>query len=100
MILSVFSPRLGAFLFFVIFLKQIVWGAFQNIAKRLHILKFDAVCLVVDHFVEILIAKTQLNIKPVFRFALLFEYFQDAELHYITSTLYYVKIIYRKPLDK
>ena len=58
--------------------EQIVGCTLQNVAKCLQILKFDPVCLIVDHLVEILIAESQLNVQPVFGLSLLFQYLQYA----------------------
>ena len=46
----------------VIFLKQIVGGAFQNVTERLQIIKLNAACLIVYDLIKILIAETQLNV--------------------------------------
>ena len=59
-----------------VFLKQVVRGALKDIAYRLKIFKLYALGLVIDYLIEILIAQSKLNIKPIFRFSLLFQYFK------------------------
>ena len=77
----------------MIFLKKIVWGAFEYVADSLKIIKFDPACLVLDYAAEILIAQPKLNVKPIFRFALFVKDIKDSQSHYITPTLYNVLII-------
>ena len=66
--------RSAFLLYLIIFLKQIVRGALQNIADRLEIIKFDAVRFVIDDPVKVLIAQPQLDIKPILCFTLFFQY--------------------------
>ena len=59
-----------SFLFFAVFFKEVVGGAFKDVAKGPKIFKFDAVCLVIYHLTEVLITKPHLNIQPIFCLAL------------------------------
>ena len=62
----------------VIFFKEVVWRAVQNIAKGFEVFKFDTVRLVVYQLVEVLIAQSKLYIQPVFRFSLFCQNIQHA----------------------
>lgn len=54
----------------MVFLKQIVGGALEDVADRFEIFKLYTRSLVVDYAVEILVAETKLNIKPILCLAL------------------------------
>ena len=80
----------------MILVKKIVGGAFQDIADGLEIFKFDARGLVVDDFIKVLIAQSQLNVKPILGFSLFGQDVQNSQPHHITSTLLNVLIIDQK----
>ena len=80
--------------FIIILLEKLVWSTLQNITYCFQIFKFNTLRLVVDYLIEILIAKSKLNIKPVFSPSLFLKYIQNPKLHYITSKLYNDYIIY------
>ena len=46
----------------MIFLKKIIGGTFQNITNRFEVFKFNALGLVVDDSIEVLIAQPKLDI--------------------------------------
>ena len=79
--------------FIFIFFKKIVGRAFEYVAQRLQIIELYTRRFVVYDLVEILIAQPELDIEPIFRFALFFQYFRDSEFHrptsgYLMYTLY------------
>lgn len=46
--------------------KEIVWRAIKNLAQRIYRFIFNGARFVVDHFIEILITHSELNIEPIF----------------------------------
>lgn len=46
--------------------KEIVWRAIKNLAQRIYRFIFNGARFIIDHFIEILITHSKLNIEPIF----------------------------------
>ena len=78
----------------MIFLKKVIGRALKNIADSLKIFKLDALGFIVDYLIKVLIAKSELDIKPILCLALFFKYIKDSKPHCLTSGLSNVLIRY------
>ena len=68
-------------LFAVEFFEKIVRSAFKYIAKRFQVFKLYRARFSVNEAVEILIAKSELDIKPIFSFSLFVKNIKYSEFH-------------------
>ena len=73
-------------------LKQIIWCAVQQHTERFNAISFDGLRLIVDHFIEILIAHSKLLIEPIFCPAPLLQKLQNFQTHHILAPLSNVMI--------